>query len=648
MRRMRGEDGVALALALAFLAGFGVLTGALLGFAETGMRTTQAMRAQTQQIYALDGAVDGAINAIRNNILYGRDPAMSAIPCPSNTFSTGGVAVAVSCQGEAGSGWAPSGQAPDHAILTMSTNPGERGIEQVSNVSLTVNGSVFSNSDVLNSGTASIMTVDGDLNAIGTCTATPPAQILATGDKRCAGETLQADPTHGVDPAYSPVTASVPAYRAVPACPGANSQVDLLPGTYVDAAALTALTDGSCSRALVHLAPDPGGGVGVYYFDFRDSGAHEWVISDPSVNIVGGTAKNWIPVPGLRSIVPYPGACKVDSDNGTKDGIQVLFGGDSRVRVDGGKIELCPQPSVTSQEISLYGVRSGASTPVTADVPTTSVLSNTGYTNPGNAHAIEGAASPAEAVASLSVLQPAVNLQLQEATPSIPQGSLITSARLRIAHREGPTASAILSITATVALGGGSDSASVTPNATYSEDSFPLPGLAGVLVGGATPLRTSYSVLLNPAALTATSNLDGVVLEVTYEPPAFRAQSGCITTQPYVSGSATTCAVLRGTGSAGIAVQGTVYAPLAPIDVEVTNVSAQIFNRGIISRVVRLGVAPLAGFAGAPVGIVRADRVVSFSGTSGGTILKARATFEDGGGLTPGASVTIDRWTMQR
>lgn len=648
MRRMRGEDGVALALALAFLAGFGVLTGALLGFAETGTRTTGSLRGQTQNLYALDGAVDGAINAIRGNALFGRDPAMSAIPCPTNTFSAGGVSVAVACQGEPGSGWGASGKAPDHAILTTSTHAGERGIEQVSPVSVTVNGSIFSNSDVLNSGTGSVMTVTGDLEAVSTCTATPPAQIVATGTKYCSNEAVQADPAHGVDPGYSPASAVVPAYRTVPGCPGANTEIDLLPGTYADAAALTALTDGSCSGSLVHLAPDPAGGVGVYYFDFRDAGEHEWVISDAFTNVVGGTAKGWIavPSPGPRPAVPYPGACKVDADVAPKDGIQIIFGGDSRMRLAGGKVELCPQPSTTSQEISIYGARSGSGSPITAEIPTTAVLSSSGYTGGANAHAIEGAGAPVEAVADLAVLSPSANLQLWDVAPSIPVGSLVTSARLRAAHREGPTKASVLTISTTVSLGSRAASASVTPNTAYTEESLPLAALEGLYEGGL--LRTNYTTLLNPLSAEATSRLDGLILEITYEAPAFRAQSGCLVAQPYVSGSPTTCAVIRATGTAGLAIQGTVYSPLAPIDVEVTNVSAQIFNRGIISRIARLGVAPVAGFAGGPIGVVRADRVVSFTGISGGTTLKARATFADGGGLTPGATVTIDRWTVRR
>lgn len=648
MTRLRGEEGVALAISLAFLSFFGLVGGMLLGFAETASRSTIALREQTQRLYALGGAVDGAINAIRGNVLYGRDPSQSAIPCPTNTFTAGGVTVSVTCTGEPGSGGASSGgPAPDHAVLSVSTDAAEHGFEQVSTTGVTVNGSIFSHTDVLNSGTASVMTVQGDLEAIGNCTAPPPAQIVVTGTKRCANEPVQADPAHGLDPGWSPVTATVPGYRVAPACPGPNQLVTLVPGTYTDAAALNALTNGSCSGTVLHLPADASG-VGAYYFDFRNAGSHEWTISDPTVNVVGGTKKGWIELPGARPVLPYPGACKVEGDAAPNDGIQVLFGGDSRVKVSGGKVELCPQPSATAQEIALYGVRSGSATPVSSTLTADVASSVAGFINPDNAKVIEGGASPQTSDATLSLAAPTATLGLAKAT-GLPQGAYITSAKLRIAHDEGTDASSVETLNATVTVHGVSQTVSIPTRTTYTEDLLDLTGLVGQ-VGPAAGVSIAISAVRAVTLLTPdpTVKIDGAVLEVTYEPIAFRAQSGCIVARPYVSGSVTTCAVLQGTGAAGIAIQGTVYAPLAPIDVEVINASTQIFNRGIVARLSRLGISPAAGFAGAPVGIVRADRVVSFSGTAGATTLVARATFEDGGGLTPGQTVTVDRWTIRR
>lgn len=648
MTRLRGEDGVALAISLAFLSFFGLVGGMLLGFAETASRSTVALRDQTQRLYALGGAVDGAINAIRGNVLYGRDPSQTAIPCPTNTFTAGGVTVAVACTGEPGSGGSSSGgPAPDHAVLSLSTDAAEHGFEQVSTTGVTVNGSIFSHTDVLNSGTASVMTVQGDLEAIGNCTAPPPAQIVVTGAKRCANEAVQADPAHGLDPGWSPVTATVPGHQVAPACPGPNEVVTLTPGTYTDATALNALTDGSCNGTVLHL-PSDASGVGAYYFDFRNAGSHEWTISDPTVNVVGGTKKGWIELPGARPVVPYPGACKVEGDAAPNHGIQLLFGGDSRMTVSGGKVELCPQPSAAAQEIALYGVSSGSATPVNTTLTADGALSPVGFSNPDNAKVIEGASSPQTADATLSLASPIAALSLMKLT-GLPQGAYITSAKLRVAHDEGANASSVATYSATVSLHGVSQSVAIPTRTTYTEDLLDLPGLVG-LVGSGSGVGISISAVrrLTLPVPDPTVKIDGAVLEITYEPVAFRAQSGCIVARPYVSGSATTCAVLQGTGAAGIAIQGTVYAPLAPIDVEVVNASTQIFNRGIVARLSRLGISPAAGFAGAPVGIVRADRVVSFSGTAGATTLVARATFEDGGGLTPGQTVTVDRWTIRR
>ena len=55
-----------------------------------------------------------------------------------------------------------------------------------------------------------------------------------------------------------------------------------------------------------------------------------------------------------------PGACRHDGDPFWTDGVQFVFGGDSRVNLQSGQVELCDQPSTDHQEIVLYGVKGSA------------------------------------------------------------------------------------------------------------------------------------------------------------------------------------------------------------------------------------------------------------------------------------------------
>ncbi len=81
--------------------------------------------------------------------------------------------------------------------------------------------------------------------------------------------------------------------------------------------------------------------------------------------------------------------------------------------------------------------------------------------------------------------------------------------------------------------------------------------------------------------------IDAVLLDLTWTAPALRAQSGCIT-QVYSGGSG--CAVISTTESYSghFYIQGTTYVPLAPIDISLSNITAQVLRFGVISRVLRV------------------------------------------------------------
>ena len=129
--RLHGERGASLVIALVFLAVFGLVTVAILGFGDVSLRASRGYRSQRAANYATDAALDGAINRVRHDTTIGRDPAVfTADTCnPANnqavytqpaTSTT--PAMVVSCQIEAdgGSGVPKDlGSNPPYALLTL-------------------------------------------------------------------------------------------------------------------------------------------------------------------------------------------------------------------------------------------------------------------------------------------------------------------------------------------------------------------------------------------------------------------------------------------------------------------------------------------------------------------------------------------------
>jgi hypothetical protein len=66
-RRARGERGASLILALGFLALCGVLIPAIVNLAGTNLSDTSRLQQQRGGVYAADGAVDAAIQYLRQN-----------------------------------------------------------------------------------------------------------------------------------------------------------------------------------------------------------------------------------------------------------------------------------------------------------------------------------------------------------------------------------------------------------------------------------------------------------------------------------------------------------------------------------------------------------------------------------------------------
>lgn len=647
MRPRRGEEGGALILALVFLSLFGLVIGSLLTFSSTGLRATAAVRDQRDRLYAADGAVDVAINRVRGDLAQGN----AGGPCAAMSLALNSVATEVACEGMTGSGGGGSGgvnpvTVPEYALLTTGT--AEDGVVQRSSSTLQIDGDMYSNSTV-KVATNATLSVAGAVGAAGVCsgsvtsTAVPPSLSCDRG-------------TTVADPGYPKAASSAPGVQAVPSgqCNTAGATVTFIPGTYRSAAALSALTSaaGACPRS-TFVFP-----AGVYYFDFTDAGAHEWRVDDANASVIGGQLTG----------SAIPGACRTEASNpAATDGVQFVFGGDSRLNVVAGKVELCPKPSTTGQQIVVYGLTAGAATPsTTAPVPT-ATSSVTAFTSPAGALGIDGATSPA----SLSEAGGATtaSITLSPYPFGVPAGSTIDAATLRLVHRE---AGDVRSVAATVRLGDGSVITSTSPSgncdptrrvcvhAALGEDRVDLKASGLTTLEQLSGLSVTYEVALaNGKAKTATAELDGALVEIRYSPPAFRAPTAgdCIRRQPYVAGDPTgaTCPLIRADGSnTTLALRGTVYAPLAVVDVNLPNQSRQIFGRGLVARALHIGVPASSSQQEPAIALprssgARADRRVLFTASVDGVArLRAVVRFADGGGTTPGAGAVVESWSVLR
>lgn len=358
------ERGSALVLALAFVALFGAWTAVVLNFADAGVKVTQRQRERLGLAYAAEAGIETAIEAIRADLTKGN----SGGPCPDvnapviNGYGSGGNSIVVECQGLPGSGAANFlGGSPALGILTTATG-GEDGLIHDSNEVLRINGGVYSHSTiVINAANARLNACPPDFPAQQVqCTPAPGARGSVTALGLCDPLKIVAIrlncpmgvPTVlGTDPNYPPAQSVFPQTATVPspaqACPngGRNALIELFPGRYSDAAALSALTTGGCTRSLLWLHP------GAYYFDFP-AARPVWSVADRHITIVGGN-KTWAATPNPPSEAPVPGSC-----DPAQDGVELIFGGPSRWEIRDAAVEVCGRQTGPDQWIAIYGVKS--------------------------------------------------------------------------------------------------------------------------------------------------------------------------------------------------------------------------------------------------------------------------------------------------
>jgi hypothetical protein len=641
-RRLRAGDdsGSALAIALVFLMLFGVFVGVVLQFAATGQRTTLVVRDEAMRTYAGGGAIDGAINEVRTTLATGT-AAAGASTCftlPSGQLDNPS-AVTVTCQPRAGSGadlGGGSASQPDQAVLALSSVAAE-GVLLGPGATLPAQGSVLASRAVTVPATAAL-TSTGAVRAGSTCA------VAGTSSPACTTGSVPGDPGWAAPTAYPPLIGTVPA------CTG--SIVRLQPGTYQSATALqTALT---CPA--VWLAP------GTYNLDFRNAGTHELTVGGSTV-VVGGTPSGWTPGTTAAASIPFPTAANPTASacDTTAAGVDLVFGGDSRLNVTGGKVQMCAlSTSSTAQHIVARGLTTATPTPgvSTSTAAASSDLQPAGarkWSNADQGAAVDG--SPAY-----------VKIPNTGSAPS----------RLLVGPVSGslvPSDATAITVTATVAesVGGSGNVTLVAQPGDGSASTAPVmlrdcplasPCSAGGLVPGQTdsasftgltPAKVngmSFEVVItNPENSPVDAWVDGLTVSVDYTAPL---RPTCVLAAPTgacTAGLTATPVVKASAASTVLALHGTVYAPLAWLDLGLTSVPYTVVDRGVVVRHLLSSMTPAAAFNGPlisvpPIGQQPRRVLLVATDGSGQVLARADVTFADGTGVANGSIPRVNEWSV--
>jgi len=636
LRRLRssGDDGSALAIALTFLMVFGLIIGIVLQFATTGQRTTLTVRDEATSTYAGGGAIDGAINEVRSTLTSGVAPsgATSCFNLPAGLLGNP-TAIDVTCQPRPTSGAPLSGSTasqPGFAVTALSATAGE-GVSVTSGTTMLKGGAAVNGALTVASG-ATLDSTGYPVGA-GTCPASGSGAVLDS----CT-------PGTGVsDPAYpGPSTATAVQHTALQAC---GATVTLQPGIYRSASALQAVLD--CNGATIVLSS------GTYFFDFQDGGTHELVFN-------GAAPRNSVLVGGaLSGTSCVPGSAGVD----------LAFGGDSRLRVQSGKVDLCalvPLADATQQHIVLRGLDAATNVPTTSTAEGVSATSvgGTPWLSPNDGASFGGGSTTASiagigkpdavlrvALPNTVVPSDALNISATiTVRESVDSNNMATNTSATLRTPGTPTAASV--IIATRALTTCAPATQCT-GVLRDDTTTTIPALTVAQLNGTLTPATVDVTLSKPGTANATGRIDGVTLNLSYQLPVRPACTPTAPTADCVAGSLPTAPVLTASGSFAttpLALHGTLYAPTSSVSLGMSGVSATVVDRGVVVRHLVLSMTPSVG---APAllsipDITRAPRQIIMTATdSAGTLLaRADVRFANPAGTQNGSLPTVLEWSV--
>jgi hypothetical protein len=630
-----GDRGASLVLALAFLTGVGLVVGSLLSYSSTAILSASRTLEHAQTANDVAGGLQAAINTVRRSE-FANETGTDCLD-PDGTLDypgQDGHVVAVTCTPKSDSGVAgglvpvSNSNKPGWALLTLGTDAGEPGIGQSGNNLFWIRGKVQSNSTITIGGSA--CPANPQPPAAGsncseiyqTATASPPViaagactgQIVSTGSVSCDTGTLAKDPADVALTAAAYAQPSISGAQAgtVPSCSSSTtSTVSLQPGVYTDSAPLNALM--SCTDKVILFTP------GTYFFDFRNSGtdSHVWKINNKDTTVVGGTPNGWSPTATTKPTLTMPGACISPlTTTAANSGVRFVFGGDSRLAVGAGNVELCGQWSATKPPITIYGAKADEGTGSATGAVSAAVIpkkASPEFAGLGNLAVADGVAAVADFPSARQAATTSFTASGFEPDNRPPIGSVLTSAVLSVRHQVPAGSGNVTGFSYTVTPNFGSGLPSVplatTPSAAWTTTTSNLRSALADSVEAGTFTGLNVTVEATVARDSkATVAVDWLQLDLTWVlPTGIRAQStavngasNCVGTAPYVAGGPN-CALITTSGKqVQFYVTGTVYAPLAALDIGITNTSGQVFRSGLIARSVRMDLSS-SGMHSAPI-----------------------------------------------
>lgn len=634
--RANDDEGAVLVIALVFLIAMGLLISGLLDYSLTSFSTSNALQDQRGQVYAAEGALYSAVQSVRGTANLGAEN--QSCPDIPTAVSINGYPTRVHCSPQAGSGSTATNR-PQFALLALPASGST--VEGVSDAP--TNGSGGGTSDVYvgskiasngfideaGNGASGKFYINGSAVARGACM----GQVVST--PACTTTS-----TNFTDPGYTLPSGGAPGTPAAAQC--LTNAVEFFPGTYSSAPT----APGGCNKPW-WFSP------GNYYFDFTSAGSHAWDLTGRTV--VGGTAnpKNFSPTSGSAAPT-MPGSCKTEVDLPPNQGVEWVFGGDTTLTTGTGSLELCANPATSTQQIAIFGV-GGSGAPGASSITATSnptVAVGPLFSNTGNALAIDGATANDTITKKTS----SVLTTSSFSAISLPAGAAVQSATLTIAHMEDASTN-FASLSALVTSGTYSQSMTsscATNQLCLSNGSIRTDTLDVTSAFTAHP--TTFATALSVAFTGNASNghdgiesFDGAQLSVTYVPVGgYRAQSGCVTIAlPAVGG----CDFLSNASGGQMYIQGTVYAPLARVDVVTATADTVQLNRGVVARDIIAEIHPGNGSSHA-FSLGDADRLVLMTvdvQVNGTWVprLRSLVAIIDGassGSFTPGVSVNYLSW----
>ncbi len=675
--RLRQDNGAILVIALIVVTTVALVVGTVLTRGDGSLRATVALREVAGSTYAADGAGQIAINGLRtghwtgtdtkpagwafSNVVgdgcFGRDnnasiltpkdglllsnfyPASASGDAPTSAYVECVAEVATGAQGTARI--VTSANRPGNAILTLGAG-GENGLHSKTNGNvLKVRGSIWSNSNIVAERPIEVEAADvrARTGCSGTITVSPGFST------NCGSGSMAPDPNLPSD------LTGLPPLRTVPACSG--SVLTFEPGYYDDADALEAITT-TCNRVF-WFKP------GTYYFDFHNrsgdplyesgvtgsSSDNEWSIT--TGKLVAGTPTNAagaiIAVPPANPTIP--GACQSPISSTTSQGVQFVFGGESRMRIAGNtpstapQVELCGTYRANRPPIVVYGQKAGTTSALTV-LGGATALTPTG--TPVVAAAGTFVESPGSGVLTAAALQQddgakavwqrdgtgpnsnqTASITMSDFATGVPQGSVLKAARLVVRHKSAQnnagTASTIrIAPTASTALAafdlgrpGTLTTQTLDLKATLTAAQWGV--LAkGVHDSGFTGANITYTASVGR---NQSAELDAVRLELEYYVPQVRGETAAAVPGNCLAVIGSGCSVLYSEHNfkGQLYLQGTTYVPLARLDIGLGNMTAQVFRWGVIARSIYIESTGAFAFPGAVIELPDASPGLGLDGT---------------------------------